>query len=67
MKNNKKHLKNKTYEKQKLMKHILLVIGLVLLGSFSAVAQNRPVSGVVMDAENKAISSATITVKGKVN
>ena len=65
MKNNKKNLNNKTYEKQKLMKHILLVIGLVLLGSFSAVAQNRPVSGVVMDAENKAISSATITVKGK--
>ncbi len=65
MKNNQKQLNNKTYEKQKLMKQILLVIGLVLLGSFAAVAQNRPVSGVVMDTENKVISSATIKVKGK--
>jgi TonB-linked SusC/RagA family outer membrane protein len=65
MKNNQKQLNNKTYEKQKLMKQILLVIALVLLGSFGAIAQNRPVSGVVMDTENKAISSATIKVKGK--
>jgi TonB-linked SusC/RagA family outer membrane protein len=65
MKTNQKQLNNKTYEKQKLMKQILLVMGLILLGSFGAVAQNRPVSGVIMDTENKAINSATIKVKGK--
>jgi TonB-linked SusC/RagA family outer membrane protein len=64
MKNSKKNLNNKTYEKQKLMKHILLVIGLVLLGSFSAVAQNRPVSGLIVDTETKGVAVANIKVKG---
>ncbi|MNQ27777.1 TonB-dependent Receptor Plug Domain protein [compost metagenome] len=47
------------------MKQILLVIGLVLLGGFGAAAQNRSLSGVVTDTENKAVISATIKVKGK--
>jgi hypothetical protein len=38
---------------------------MVMLCSYSAVAQNRFLSGVVVDAENKSIVSATVKVKGK--
>ncbi|TDE27979.1 SusC/RagA family TonB-linked outer membrane protein [Flavobacterium ranwuense] len=48
-----------------LMKQILAVLGLVMLSCFGAVAQNRSITGVVADAENKGIVSATVKVKGK--
>lgn len=47
------------------MKRILAVLGLVMLSCFGAVAQNRSITGVVADAGNKGIVSATIKVKGK--
>ena len=47
-----------------LMKRILAVLGLVLFSCLSAVAQNRSITGVVADAENKGVVSATIKVKG---
>ena len=46
------------------MKRILAVLGLVLFSCLSAVAQNRSITGVVADAENKGVVSATIKVKG---
>ncbi len=47
------------------MKQILAVLGLVMLSCFGAIAQNRSITGVVADAENKGIVSATVKVKGK--
>jgi TonB-linked SusC/RagA family outer membrane protein len=47
------------------MKRILAVLGLVMLSCFGAIAQNRSITGVVADAENKGIVSATVKVKGK--
>ncbi|KIA97436.1 TonB-dependent receptor [Flavobacterium sp. KMS] len=47
------------------MKQILAVLGMVLLTSLGAVAQNRSITGIVADADNKGIVSATIKVKGK--
>jgi hypothetical protein len=46
------------------MKRILAVLGLVMISCFSAVAQNRSVTGVVADADNKVVVSATVKVKG---
>ena len=46
------------------MKRILAVLGLVLFSCLSAVAQNRSITGVVADADNKGVVSATIKVKG---
>ncbi len=48
-----------------LMKRILAVLGLVLLSSLSSVAQNRLITGIVADAENKGIVAATVEVQGK--
>ena len=47
-----------------LMKRILAVLGLVLFSCLGAVAQNRSITGVVADADNKGVVSATIKVKG---
>ena len=47
------------------MKRILAVLGLVMLSCFGAIAQNRSITGVVADAGNKGIVSATVKVKGK--
>ncbi len=47
------------------MKQILAVLAMVMLSSLGAVAQNRSITGVVADADNKGIVSATIKVKGK--
>ena len=47
------------------MKQILAVLGLVMLSCFGAIAQNRSITGVVADAGNKGIVSATVKVKGK--
>ncbi|MFV7234777.1 SusC/RagA family TonB-linked outer membrane protein [Flavobacterium sp. ZB4R12] len=47
------------------MKRILAVLGLVMLSCFGAIAQNRSITGVVADAGNKGVVSATIKVKGK--
>ena len=47
-----------------LMKRILAVLGLVMISCFSAVAQNRSVTGVVADADNKGVVSATVKVNG---
>ncbi len=47
------------------MKRHLTMLGLVLLSYFSAISQNRSVSGVVTDAENKGVTAATVKVKGK--
>ena len=46
------------------MKRILAVLGLVLFSCLGAVAQNRSITGVVADADNKGVVSATIKVKG---
>ncbi|UFH34301.1 SusC/RagA family TonB-linked outer membrane protein [Flavobacterium acetivorans] len=46
------------------MKRILAVLGLVVFSCLGAVAQNRSITGVVADADNKGIVSATIKVKG---
>ncbi len=48
-----------------LMKRILAVLGMVLLSSLGAVAQNRLITGIVTDAENKGIVAASIEVQGK--
>ncbi len=47
------------------MKRILAVLGLVMLSCFGAIAQNRSITGVVADAGNKGVVSATVKVKGK--
>lgn len=47
------------------MKQILAVLGMVLLTSLGAVAQNRLITGIVVDAENKGIVAASVEVKGK--
>ena len=47
------------------MKQVLAVLGLVMLSCFGAIAQNRSITGVVADAGNKGIVSATVKVKGK--
>ncbi len=48
-----------------LMKRLLAVLGMVLFCSLGAVAQNRLITGVVADAENKGIVAASIEVQGK--
>ncbi|MTH16120.1 SusC/RagA family TonB-linked outer membrane protein [Flavobacterium sp. LC2016-01] len=48
-----------------LMKRILAVLAMVLLSSLGAVAQNRLITGIVTDAENKGIVAASIEVQGK--
>lgn len=48
-----------------LMKRILAVLGMVLFSSLSAVAQNRLITGIVADAENKGVVAASIEVQGK--
>ncbi len=48
-----------------LMKRILAVLGMVLFSSLGAVAQNRLITGIVADAENKGIVAASIEVQGK--
>ncbi|MFG4002779.1 SusC/RagA family TonB-linked outer membrane protein [Flavobacterium aquidurense] len=47
------------------MKRILAVLGMVLFSSLSAVAQNRLITGIVADAENKGVVAASIEVQGK--
>ena len=47
------------------MKRHFAMLGLALLCYFGAVAQNRSITGVVTDADNKGIVSATVQVKGK--
>ncbi|MEO8535009.1 MAG: SusC/RagA family TonB-linked outer membrane protein [Flavobacterium sp.] len=47
------------------MKRILAMLGIVLFSSLSAVAQNRLITGIVSDAENKGIVAASIEVQGK--
>ncbi|WP_316634361.1 SusC/RagA family TonB-linked outer membrane protein [uncultured Flavobacterium sp.] len=47
------------------MKRILAVLAMVLLSSLGAVAQNRLITGIVKDAENKGVIAATIEVQGK--
>jgi TonB-linked SusC/RagA family outer membrane protein len=47
------------------MRRHFSVLLLALFFFFSAVAQNRPLTGIVTDAENKGIISATVKVKGK--
>lgn len=48
-----------------LMKRILAVLGMVLFSSLSTVAQNRLITGIVADAENKGVVAASIEVQGK--
>lgn len=47
------------------MKRILAVLGMVLLSSLGAAAQNRLITGVVADAENKGVVAASVEVQGK--
>ena len=47
-----------------LMKRILVILGLILFSCLGAVAQNRSITGVVSDEDNKGVISATIKVKG---
>ncbi|MCW3094334.1 MAG: TonB-linked outer membrane protein SusC/RagA family [Ferruginibacter sp.] len=47
------------------MKRHFAMLGLALLCYFGSAAQNRSVTGVVTDAENKSIVSATVKVKDK--
>jgi TonB-linked SusC/RagA family outer membrane protein len=47
------------------MRRHLTMLGLTLMTFFSAVSQNRSVSGVVTDTEKKGIVSATVKVTGK--
>lgn len=47
------------------MKRILAVLGMVLLSSLGAAAQNRLITGIVADAENKGIVAASVEVQGK--
>jgi TonB-linked SusC/RagA family outer membrane protein len=46
------------------MKRILAVLGMVLFCSLSAMAQNRLITGVVVDAQHKGIIAASIEVNG---
>lgn len=48
-----------------LMKRILAMLAMVLFSSLGAVAQNRLITGIVTDAENKGIVAASIEVQGK--
>ncbi|SMP32848.1 TonB-linked outer membrane protein, SusC/RagA family [Flavobacterium hercynium] len=48
-----------------LMKRLLAVLGMVLLSSLGAVAQNRLITGIVTDAENKGVVAASVEVQGK--
>ena len=48
-----------------LMKRILAMLAMVLFSSLGAVAQNRLITGIVTDAENKGIVAASIVVQGK--
>jgi TonB-linked SusC/RagA family outer membrane protein len=47
------------------MKRLLAVLGMVLFSSLGAVAQNRLITGIVADAENKGIVAASVEVQGK--
>lgn len=47
------------------MRRILAVLGVILLSSLSAAAQNRLITGIVTDAENKGVVGASIEVQGK--
>ena len=47
------------------MKRHLTMLMLALLTYFSAVSQNRSISGVITDADKKPLGSATVKVKGK--
>ena len=47
------------------MKRILAMLAMVLFSSLGAVAQNRLITGIVTDAENKGIVAASIVVQGK--
>jgi len=48
-----------------LMKRILAMLAMVLLSSLGAVAQNRLITGIVADGDNKGIVAASIEVQGK--
>ncbi len=48
-----------------LMKRILAMLAMVLFSSLGALAQNRLITGIVTDAENKGIVAASIEVQGK--
>jgi len=48
-----------------LMKRILAMLAMVLFSSLGVVAQNRLITGIVTDAENKGIVAASIVVQGK--
>ncbi|MFC4750133.1 SusC/RagA family TonB-linked outer membrane protein [Flavobacterium branchiicola] len=47
------------------MRRIFAVLGMVLLCSLGAVAQNRLITGIVTDAQNKGVIAASIEVQGK--
>ncbi|MDW8852549.1 SusC/RagA family TonB-linked outer membrane protein [Flavobacterium sp. MMLR14_040] len=47
------------------MKRILAMLAMVLLSSLGAVAQNRLITGIVADGDNKGIVAASIEVQGK--
>ncbi|WP_264538499.1 SusC/RagA family TonB-linked outer membrane protein [Flavobacterium sp. N1736] len=47
------------------MKRILAMLAMVLFSSLGALAQNRLITGIVTDAENKGIVAASIEVQGK--
>ncbi|WP_235830956.1 SusC/RagA family TonB-linked outer membrane protein [Flavobacterium ustbae] len=47
------------------MRQLLTVLGVILLSSLSAAAQNRLITGIVTDAENKGVVAASIEVQGK--
>ncbi len=48
-----------------LMKRILAVLGMILFSSLGVVAQNRLITGIVVDAENKGVVGASVEVQGK--
>lgn len=48
-----------------LMKRILAMLAMVLLSSLGAVAQNRLITGIVADGDNKGVVAASIEVQGK--
>ncbi|WP_264552002.1 SusC/RagA family TonB-linked outer membrane protein [Flavobacterium sp. N2038] len=47
------------------MRRIFAVLGMILLCSLGAVAQNRLITGIVTDAQNKGVIAASIEVQGK--
>lgn len=47
------------------MKLRFVILSLALISYFSALAQTRPLTGQVTDPANKAVSGATVSVKGK--